>query len=247
MRRVPILVLLPLLMIGCGARPGRTPVRVLDDVSGEPIAGARIITFVPNFFGTPSPLSPEFTDQEGRAVIPRAGVYTVDVSATGYSEVNPNDRPNFADDERLLYVRPTPRVVLGLPADFRGPVLIDERQATQALRQPVYVVRLTERWEPAEVPGRDSALVNDENLFLDIGGEAIARGDDQDDADTLRVWRPCRHAAAVDGRHVSIRFVGTRAERDRFDRLLRERIGGRSGLLTISPAALAELNAAATG
>lgn len=93
-------------LAGCA----QTRVKVLHDLTGEPVSGVTVVpvVVVNNFFGSPCVMPARKTDREGVATVPygRDKLHSIFIEHPVLRQVHPSEKPHTDGDHRLLYVGP---------------------------------------------------------------------------------------------------------------------------------------------
>lgn len=232
-----------MLLGGCQA----TRIRVLDDLTGQPVAGATLTPYVLDFFGDPCWTAELTTDAQGRAIIPYRGtLWTIEVSHPKLRQVYPPDKPTQSETESFLYLRRPPRVVLLLPHNYSGPVAISSGDFGDE-REPLYRLAMSsDALKPIRVPGLlVTELVRLQEIEAEQDGVAIKPPGSTSGGSGIAVWTPGCTGMFYEGEYVDLLFVGTRAGFEHFQQALREYLHGQSCPVYLNRAILARLGSPA--
>jgi hypothetical protein len=89
------------LFIGCT----HEKVVVLNNQTGQPVAGATVVPFVNDIFGSPGAAGSELTDADGKTTITRIGtLHALEARTASMHEVSSGDRPTSLNGARVLYL-----------------------------------------------------------------------------------------------------------------------------------------------
>jgi hypothetical protein len=237
---------LTVLLLGVTAGCGYTRALVLDDLTDQPVAGATITPFVDGLFGT-TEVTHTHTDNDGRATVPYRDAF-FKVTHPELRQVNPHDKPSSNGDERLLYLRRPPRVVVLLPDGFIGPVVVSGNMGNEQDREPTYRLALPpDPLQPIQVPGLLYGLVRLEEIEAERQGVSIMPAKGAANSVAIHIWVPQQPSGMFYERDfVHLLFVGTSESFTAFERALYTRLGRGWPPKRLDRLALEELRSAAS-
>ena len=234
--RAGVLTSFVLLLAGCG----QTRVRVLNDLTNQPVAGATLTPYVNSFFGTPTEARHVQTDERGYATLPYGGnLHAVDATYPAFREVYPNDKPPGVGQVKLLYLRPVPRIVLMLPPGYTGPVLVTANHATAEQRDLVYRVSAADDpLRPVEVPSIDRRGTRPDEVEVERDGRLVTPGRRDADDGGVHLWVPDASPFPSQDAYVNALYVGRFAAFETLEKALRAHQVGQGGMARLGHDAL---------
>jgi hypothetical protein len=230
----------------CLAGCAPTHVRVLNEVTGQPVAGATLTPWCYDLFGDPCRMERLATSEDGRATIPyRRSMAGVDVSHPSLRQVHPADKPPADGNEILLYMRPPQRVVVPVPHDFVGPVLISDGSFGDE-KEPIYRLAMAnDVLKPIEAPGWVSGVVRPEEFEAERDGVSIPAASGGISPLTAGVFSCDCGGAFYEEDYVEILFIGSSAEFAVFAKGLHEYLHQQKGAAHIDRSTLIKLRSVA--
>ena len=209
--------LITLSMLACLLVEGCAPtqVRVVDDQTGNPIAGVLVTPVLWDFMGNPTSGDSRTTDAHGQAILPypRRDIMDFDTAHPAFRVFHPNDKPQRDGDRVLLYMRRPPRIVLVLPPDFTGPLPISSCAGNRYdRRQPLYRFAINpDPFIPTPVSQIQDGTVRLEEIEAERAGAAITAGAPWSDPAEVHVWA-ISDGAFYENEYIDLLFIGTKLQ-----------------------------------